>query len=196
MKKLTPQELLAAIEEIEIPEDLEEDRDVRAVLAMTPEERIQELEGYGYTRAQLDAEAGSLLALASKEPAATPAPVAVRSVPARVSPTSPIARVVPFYRHLYPYAVAASVALAGALTWISQTPGPEVLVRSPNPRYQEAVSLREEAQRLADEQRWSEARDKLNEAKGIDPAGEESRNIVELRRLVEERLAPGDGVVP
>jgi hypothetical protein len=192
MDKLTPEEILKSIEETPDASEPEEDEDILAVLAMTPEARLRELEGHGYTRAQLDAEAAALLGVPAKTAQAVPKAIATKPP---VSSTREVValRTIPFHRRFYPYAVAAGLALTGAVTWLTQIPATEVIVGHGADPLETAAHLRTEAQKLAGEEKWKEAREMLDRAKDLDPKGEEAKEVAELRRQVEEKLGPPEG---
>lgn len=73
MRKLTPEELLRSLDEFADGDLLDED--AKAILAMTPEQVLKELEAAGYTLAELEATEDALLGLFERgtaTPAATP----------------------------------------------------------------------------------------------------------------------------
>jgi hypothetical protein len=133
MPKLTPEELLKAIEET--PDEPSADEDMESVLAMSDEQVMQELEAAGYTRPELDTKVAALLDHFAA-PQSSPVPAAetgaknpsksVVSLPERTR--APRDR---WYRRWGgAFAAAAAVELVG-LGWTSGFFQEPVLVGSP-----------------------------------------------------------------
>lgn len=62
-----------------------------------------------------------------------------------------------------------------------------------DPKLERAVELRAEAETACTDERWHECRDRLNEARRLDPAGERQPSVVQLRNDVAGALGPDDG---
>jgi len=86
MAKLTPEELLRAIDAF--PDDPLVDEDMERVLAMTPEEVRAELEADGFSRAELDAKADAFLARRRRFAERNASALAAATTSAEVVPSS------------------------------------------------------------------------------------------------------------
>jgi hypothetical protein len=172
MPKPTPDEVLKAIEEPDPEEEMER------VLAMTPEQRREELEAAGVDMNELHAKADAwherfvqAAAEAEKKAAqgATAEPARTRSLPPK-----------PQRRSFVSLAAAASVvAVAGGVVYTVALRPPEP-VASPDQRT--AADLRKRAFDACSREQWKECLAGLDEAKRLDPAGDEAAAVQAARR--------------
>jgi hypothetical protein len=182
MPKLSPEELLKSIDES--PEGPDSDGDLEEILAMTPEQRVAELEALGYTRAELDAKADALFGRAVPAPA-----------PGSATPEPP--RPIPLFRRIYPYAVAAGLAGGGGLVWLSGLVTPDTLVATgqdaglERSSLERARQLRLDAEVALDRQAGPEALRLLDEARQLDPAGDETAAVQRARARALAELPEG-----
>ena len=143
-------------------EDQAMDDEMEAVLAMTPEERRRELREAGFDLERVDAQADAL--------GAAPAPPAQVMVPRpkrlRVAVVLPLAAAVAA-------GAAVIVHVASSLAPVSAARPPAII---------RADALRQDARNACGAQVWRACLDKLNEAKALDPAGDEAPEVQALRR--------------
>jgi hypothetical protein len=219
-----PPELLARLAE----EDAKADRETERVLAMSDEDVMKELEAEGMTRAEVEADAAAMAeripALAAKlvadEQAKEPAPkrstppalVRARSTPPAKAkreslapaPPSHRARVLELYSSWFAVAAAgvAIVGAWGARAWslahhppdANVTDGGEELTHDQSV----ARGLRAEALAACAARRWTACKANLDDARALDPAGEDRDPAIgELRAKVVAMLkAAGDEAAP
>jgi hypothetical protein len=165
--KRSASELWAALEDEAMDDEME------AVLAMTPEERRRELREAGIDLERVHAQADALGAAPAPPAPAPLAPVTVLR-PKRLR----VAVVVP-----------AAVALAAGLAVVvnlATSPAPVAAHRPPEPPAVRAEALRQAARDACQAQTWQTCLDKLNEAKALDPGGDESPEVQALRRSAGE----------
>jgi len=200
MPKLTPEELLRSIDDFREDDsgDEETDEDMEAILAMTPEQVLRELEAAGYTEAELVAEEDALLgrfsttadAKAPTTPIA-PATATAKSVakPAAVIPLAPRRRVSRWVILLPIAAAFALLALEGPamIAWWKDEPDPNERVTHPNDE-PDAPSLRRQAATAIEAKEWRKALDLLDRAKKEDPAGDEAPAVQDARKAVRAGL--------
>jgi hypothetical protein len=204
MTKRTAKEIWDALDEATL------DAEMESVLAMTPEERERELEEAGFdlekVRAQSDAFFEKLQAMptAAAEPAIaraaepTLAPAAesvaapaAESVPAPV-PAPP--NVVPLTRRtrwLRPAAViGAGLAFAASVGLVVQLASPPPIVSAPRlPTSEErALAIRRDATSECQREHWKACLDGLDEARALDPKGDEAPEVRDLRKMAGERV--------
>jgi hypothetical protein len=223
MPKLTPEELLRAIETS--PTSAEEDPDndgapdpfdaaVAEVLAMTPEERRRELETAGIDVEKMHADTAALLGRAPAAPAEAapvpPAPEAPREAP----PTAPIplpARV--RNRPLLLLAAALAIVVAAAAAYrtyfaprvdpsLQEEPPATAPARSshaPSPPAPssdpslDVAALRREGLDACRAQRWQECKDRLDLADRHDPAGSRDPLVALARSQAALALRGAEG---
>lgn len=159
MTKRSPSEVWAALEESALDDEME------AVLEMSPEERRRELHEAGFDLEKVHAQADALGA----EPV-RPEPVAVLR-PKRSRRAVVAAAVI---------ALAAGIALV-VRSALEPTP---VAAHHPDqaPAAARARDLRAEARDDCAAKSWATCLEKLDEARALDPDGDESPEVQSLRR--------------
>ncbi|HEY5146015.1 MAG TPA: hypothetical protein VII82_04580 [Polyangiaceae bacterium] len=169
MANRTATELWNALDEATMDAELE------AVLAMSPEERRRALEEAGFDIEKVHAQADALHAEAARQaPVAVPpaAPAAAVAAPRPKRPRALV--VVPTV-----LAMAAGVALVVKLA----TPPPPVGSAPPqDPNVVRAEAIRRTARDACQAQHWQVCIIELNEAKALDPEGDEEPDVQALRR--------------
>jgi hypothetical protein len=187
MDKLTPEETLKAVETFdEGTGDAEMDR----VLAMTPEERDAELRAAGFDLAAVDAESDRLHAELVGEPGREVAD-------AQVQPAREVVgrRRAPSRRWAVgAWAAAAAIALP-ALSLVAfhylQPKEPVVIRPEPPPPdptanlRRAAADLRQDATEGCAKELWGLCGDRLDEAQKLDPAGESTPDVQQMRRAIK-----------
>ena len=171
MAKRTATELWDALEEATMDAELE------AVLAMSPEERRRALEEAGFDIEKVHAQADALHAEAARPAAVAAAPVAAASVTAVVPPRprKPRALVV----------VPSVLAMAAGVALVVKLAMPPPLVGSAppqDPKVVRAEAIRRTARDACQAQHWQVCIIELNEAKALDPVGDEDPDVQALRR--------------
>lgn len=155
MSKRSASDLWAALEDQALDDEME------AVPAMTPEERRRELREAGFDLEKVHADADALFA----EPA-RPAAVVV----------------LPRKRRLgVALLVAAALAAGVAVVVHSSTPDLVGHGRDDAPGLR-AAGLRREARDACGARSWQTCLDKLNQARALDPDGDEAPEVQSLRR--------------
>jgi hypothetical protein len=185
-EKLSPEELLRAIDELPEEPPPEEDDDIARIAAMSPAEIQSALEAEGYTKAKLEQQAEAILGRRGGAPATVR-----RKEPAKVIPLRPRAS------HLFARVAAAAVVLGPAsllalseigegLTMVASAPdaGEERL---------EAAVLRSEAADALEAGQWAKCIARLDEAKRKDPKGDEAQGVKDVRRIAMSKLGVVDG---
>ncbi len=171
MSKRTPEETLAAIESQAADDDMDD------VLAMTPEERRQELAAAGFDLAANDAKADALHA-AAQVPTNTVLPLRPRRA----------LRVVML--------LAAVLAIAGVAMFLARR---DPQIAHPHPD-NDAAELRKQAAAACDAKKVEECRDRIDEARDLDPAGDTSPEAKKIRERIEElqreKVGHGQGDTP
>ncbi len=164
MTKQTPSDILAALEEQRLDDEME------AVLAMTPEERRRELREAGFDLDRVHADADALLRRVAPAPTAT-VPRARRGV--RIGAALSVA--------------GALAAGAAVVAQVFPLDGPIVTRPAPDDAAKaHAGALRlqaREAYRAGDSPACLA---KLNEARRLDPTGDGSPEVQSLRRSAAE----------
>ncbi len=183
MPKPTPEEILKAIEESEVDDEIER------VLAMSDEERRKELEGAGYDMAELHARADAMHA---KIVGASAAAKVVDLAAAREK-----RRPRPVWLALVAAAAAVVVVGGGATLVATRTPSPAPPSPTPSipsaPPVPPAELLAQERQRKAQDLRaragaeyadgkWADCAQDLSDAAELDPAGDSARAVQRLRK--------------
>jgi hypothetical protein len=194
MPKPTPEDVLKAIEEPDPEEEMER------VLAMTPEQRRAELEAAGVDIAELHAKADALherlvqgaaavpeAAVAAPATATKPATTTGTAEPVRTRslPPKPVRR-----SYVSLAAAAAVVAVAGGVAYTMATQPPVPLA----PERQTASELRQRAFDACSREQWKECLAGLDEAKKLDPAGDEGAAVQAARRRAQQ--GAGAGTLP
>jgi hypothetical protein len=164
MAKRTASEVWAALEEQDV------DAEMEAVLAMTPEERRSELRAAGFDLDKVHAQADALGAAPARS--------------GRVRVLRPLRR-----RLMVAVPVAAALAAGVALT-VGPYLGSEIVTahRPVDDSVVRAGALRLEAGNAHEARRWQACIEKLNEARALDPAGDEAPEVQAMRRSAEEAL--------
>lgn len=150
MTKLSDGELWAALDEATM------DAEMERVLALSPEERRQELREAGFDLEKVHARADALVWTGRRRKRMRPA----IAIPAAVS-------------------LAAGVALVVQLASPPPVAHPRIEPSTP------AHALRQEAREACDARSWQACLDRLNEARAIDPGGDQTAEAQSLRRLAE-----------
>jgi hypothetical protein len=192
MPKPTPEEVLKAIEESEV------DDEVERVLAMTPEQRRAELEAAGFDLKEVHAKADALherfVGAAAKEKAQQIEKDArVRSLRPPRSRPRPVVLLV---------AAMAVAAVAGGVLYavLTKPPAPGPAPSTPpvpssappqpseTPELLAATDLRRRAFDACNRNQWKECLAGLDEAKRLDPAGDSAPAVRVARQVAEEAL--------
>ena len=174
MTKRTNAELWNALDEATLDAELE------AVLAMTPEERREELVKAGYDLDKVHADADAFFA--SLPPATGPAPVATAVAVAAPVPTAAPAQRPKRTRMVVTVFGALALAAVLALVIKAAQPPPPVGA-SPGAH---AAALRREARAACEAHVWKTCLDKLDEARGLDPDGDQDPDVQRLRQSAAE----------
>jgi hypothetical protein len=197
MTKRTAKEIWDALEEATL------DAEMESVLAMTPEERERELEEAGFdlekVRAESDAFFETLQAMptATAEPptalAVEPAPApAAESVSAPVPAPPNVVPLTPRTRWFRPAAViSAGLAFAASVGVVVQLASSPLPVGSPPPPRtpeQRALAIRRDATDECRREHWKDCLDGLDEARALDPKGDEVPEVQDLRKMAGERV--------
>ena len=191
MTKRTASELWDALDEATVDAELE------SALEKTPEEARRELVDAGYeldkVHAEADAFFASLPAEARPAPASPPeAPTAPSAAdkppapaPATATPPAPTAPRV--WRMRVAIAVPTALALAAGVAVAVQLTSPPPIVRTPRPETPEehAATLRQEAREACESRSWKTCLDKLDEARALEPGGNETPEVQSLRHTAE-----------
>ena len=158
MTKLSDAELWDALDEATMDDEME------AVLAMSPEERRRELREAGVDLEKLHAQADALgAAPARPEPVAAPRP----------------------RRWRLAVGVPVAIALAACVALVVNSalgPTPVAAHRPADLPGVRAAALRQEAREACEARRWPTCLDKLNEARALDPSGDQAPDVQSLRR--------------
>jgi hypothetical protein len=176
MAKRTASELWDALEEATMDAELE------AVLAMSPEERRRALEEAGFDIEKVHAQADALHAEAVRSAADAATPVAV--APAGAVPVAAIAAPRPKRpRALVVVPTVLAMAAGVALVVKLATPPPPVGSAPPqDPKVVRAEAIRRTARDACQAQQWHVCIIELNEAKALDPEGDDDPGVQALRR--------------
>jgi hypothetical protein len=194
MARRTAKELWDALDKATLDAELESE------LAMTPEERRQDLVKAGYDIDELHAEADAFFASlrAKAVPAAAPAasPAAASEAPPEPAPPAPkLASVVPIRR---PWKFLALCAAAGvALFLVVKAMEPDDLVGSaPPPSHHDLAEVgRDMAEAQCALKDWAACKAKLDDAAKVDPDGESDPRVQKMRGEIAMGMAGlrGDG---
>jgi hypothetical protein len=157
MTKLTDSELWDALEEEAVDDEME------AVLAKTPEERRRDLREAAFDLEKVHAQADALVAEPTR--------------PAKVVALRP-------WRKRLAIALPTAAALAAGIALVMNLSGPEVVGhgRPDDPPAVHAEALRREARDACGARSWPVCLDRLNQARALDPSGDEAPDIQALRR--------------
>ncbi len=191
MTKRTASELWDALDEATI------DAEMESVLAMTPEERRRELVAAGYDVDKVHADADAFfeslperIAAANASPASptasAPAAVVVRTPSA---PAPAPARAAKRWRRpaiLVPTALA--LAAGAALTFQALSPDLPVAPRPDDPPAVQAAGLRRDARGACEAQSWKVCLHRLDDARALDPGGDDTPEIRALRHAATEGI--------
>jgi hypothetical protein len=191
MTKRTASELWDALDEATVDAELE------SALEKTPEENRRELVEAGYDLDQVHAKADAFFASLPAEapPAPAPSPAEAPSAPtaptAAAGPpaaTAPPATPAPRVRRMrLAVVVPTALALAAGVALAIQASSPPV-VTSPPPEtpVEHAATLRREARHACESRSWKTCLDKLDEARVLDPSGNETPEVQSLRHAAAE----------
>ena len=192
MAKRSPEEILQAIEDAPLEDEL--DAEMERVLAMTPEERRRELEAAGVDVGEVEAAADALHE--RMQGGVSEAPSGLRPPPA--APVVPIAHARRWQRSTWLAMAAAAVLLIGALgvtegaaivAWFRPAPEP---IQPDNERPKPftprelAGKARDEAEQACASGLWGLCGDKLDEASQLDPASESEPRVKQLRQAIHD----------
>ena len=190
MAKRTAKELWDALDKATLDAELESE------LAMTPEERRQELIKEGYDIDELHAEADAFFASlpAKVAPAAAPAasPTAGPEAPGAPEPVQPapkLATVVPIRRPwmIGAFSVAACVALF-LMVKAAQPPPP--VAHAPPPTDHDLAEVgRDMAEARCALKDWAACKANLDDAAKVDPDGESEPRVQQLRAVIAAAMA-------
>jgi hypothetical protein len=184
MTKRTDKELWDALDEATLDAELE------SALAKTPEDHRKSLEEAGYDLAKVDAEADAFFAsLKATSKAETPA-VATNAVDAPAAPVpapAPVANIadVPARRKrarpMVVIPVVLALAAGMALTVQMALPPEPVGSAPPETPVEHARTLRLFAQDACEQQHWRVCLGRLDQARVLDPTGDEAADVQSLR---------------
>jgi hypothetical protein len=157
MTKLTDSELWDALEEEAVDDEME------AVLAKTPEERRRDLREAGFDLEKVHAQADALVAEPTR--------------PAKVIVLRP-------WRKRLAIALPTAAALAAGIALVVNLSTPELVGhgRPDDPPGVRAETLRRDARDACGARSWKICLDRLNEARALDPGGDQTPEIQALRR--------------
>jgi hypothetical protein len=164
MTKRTASELLNDLEGAAVKAELD------SVLALTPEERRRELQAAGFDLETVHAKSDALFASIAS------APVTV------LRPKRPRLAVV------LPVGLALAAAVALVIKAALPEPVPTAIPPDDTPAYR-AGAMRADARKSCKEHRWHECLAELDDAKALDPAGDDTPELKELRREIAEGTA-------
>jgi hypothetical protein len=192
--KRSPSETLRAIEESAYADEAER------ILALSDEDLDRELADEGFdpkaVRAR-GAELAAKLGIAVPDAARAVEPASAPVAPVALAPPVDIARARRLRRGIWlaaaaMAAVAVLVAIPAVVTMIAKGGEirPDRWEASAETNEMRAAVLRRDAVRACEEQRWVRCARELDEAKALDPAGEESADVKKARRAIQEVLAP------
>jgi len=182
MTRRTAKELWDALEQAGDEAELEE------ALALTPEERRRELVEAGYDLDKIHASADaffaanpSVAAAATEALARSPAPPAPRApAPAAVVVAGPPRRRM---RPAVVVPIALVLAAGVALAIRAALPTPVLIAPPPDDTPAgRAAAMRADARRACEARRWQTCLDDLDQARSLDPAGDEAPEVQALRR--------------
>ena len=164
MTKLTDSELWDALEEDALDDEME------AVLAKTPEERRRDLREAGFDLDKVHAQADALVAEPTR--------------PAKVVPLRP-------WRKRLAIGLPTVAALAAGIALVMDLTGPELPTqgRPDDPPAVRAEALRRDARGACGAKSWKVCLDRLNEARDLDPGGDQAPEIQALRRSAGDPAA-------
>jgi len=194
MARRTAKELWDALDKATLDAELESE------LAMTPEERRQDLVKAGVDVDALDAEADAFFASLPAKAVATAAPAAsptaapdAPSAPVVAAPSAsaPVTVLRPKRRRLavvLPVGLALAAAVALAIKVSLPEPVPIAIPPDDTPAGR-AAALRADARKSCNAHRWPRCVDELDDAKELDPAGDDTPEIREMRRAAAEGMA-------
>jgi hypothetical protein len=197
MTKRTASELWDALDEATVDAELE------SALEKTPEENRRELVEAGFdldtVHAEADAFFASLPAEARPAPAspqaeAPSAPTATAKPPAPPPATAALSATAPspatatpatapprVWRMRIAIAVPTALALAAGVAVAIQSSSPSVVGTPPPRDTLHAMDLRREARDACESRSWKTCLDKLDEARALDPSGNETPEVQSLR---------------
>jgi hypothetical protein len=163
------------------------DAELERVLAMTPEERRRELVATGVDLDQVRARADAVVASIPGVPADASSPAVAHPPPVTLAPhRASRATGVPLKRLRPTIVVSLGLAAAAGLALVIATAsmpapvvGPQPPTHTPASR---AESLRRDAREACGKRTWQTCLDKLDQARTIDPAGDEAPAVQALRR--------------
>ena len=174
MTKRTASELWNDLEGAAVKAELD------SVLAMTPEERRRELRAAGFDLEKVHAQAGALFAS-----------IAPASAPASASAPAPVTVLRPKRWRLavvLPVGLALAAAVALVINAALPEPIPTAIPPDISPAYR-AAAMRADARKSCKLHRWQDCLAELDDAKELDPAGDDTPEIKELRRAIAEGTA-------
>ncbi len=111
-------------------------------------------------------------------PSATAPPPATATPPATTAPATTAPRV---WRMRVAIAVPTALALAAGVALAIQASSPPVVGTPPSRDTQHAEALRREARDACESRSWKTCLDKLDEARALDPSGDETPGVQSLR---------------
>ena len=180
MTKRSPERILDAIEAWD--DDDKVDAEMERILALTPEQRAEELRAAGVDVEAERAKAQEWRAQHAPESQGARASQALPgALPAQAAPTSKVVRLSVRTR----WTIAAIAAAFGALGVAIFATRPIEVAASPD---QAARELRRHAFAACDGQRWGECLQGLDEARRLDPSGESDARVRDYRQRAEDRV--------
>ena len=185
MTKRTAKETWDALEEATL------DAEIERVVAMTPEEREQELSKAGFDVDKVHAESDAFF---EKLQAMHPALAEPPQAPAQATPVVPLPsrRKRPRTAVVVGAGVGVALALAASIVVIVQMTSRGTPVGAPAPPMtpvERAASIRQGAGEACAQEHWETCIDRLDHARDLDPAGDGAPDVQALRKLATEKLA-------
>jgi hypothetical protein len=186
MTKRTAGELWDALDEAAVDSELE------SMAAKTPEEHRRELVDAGHDLDKVHAEADAFFASMPSAASAAPTPDAA---PAATAPAASAAPTPPAVSELRPrrmrpavvVPIALAIAAAIALVIRAASPPPPVAhLRPDDTPAAHAAALRRDAVEACEARSWKTCLDRLDEARALDPSGDENPEVQALRHAAAQ----------
>ena len=180
MARRTAKELWDALDKATLDAELESE------LAMTPEERRQDLVKAGHDLDELHAEADAFFATLPAKvvpPAAPASPIAAPEAPSEpVQPAPKLAPVVPIRRRPWRILAFAAAACVALFLIVKTAQSPQPVGHAPPPNDHDLAEVgREMAEARCALKDWAACKATLDDAAKVDPDGEREPRVQKLR---------------